>query len=131
MHALGLQHGKSSLHLLDIQNSERPPRNGGHITPLLYHDYPELKEKHGIEMANSIVRFRLAHLGELIRVGEEENILADSQCREVETFDVFYDQQTLDGAIQNLAAYLDDMPDQAGMWRVIGAEECTDVSHGF
>ncbi|KAJ7442267.1 FAD dependent oxidoreductase [Mycena latifolia] len=99
-------------------------RNGGHITPLLYHDYLALKKEHGTEMAKSIVRFRLAHLGELIQVSKEEDILADSQCREVETFDVFFDSETYDLAIQNLTVYLDEMPEQRKMWRVVGAEEC-------
>ncbi|KAJ7668313.1 FAD dependent oxidoreductase [Mycena rosella] len=99
-------------------------RNGGHITPLQYHDYVALKQEHGADMAKSIIKFRLTHLEELIRVSKEEDILADSQCREVETFDVFFDPETYDSAIQNLKEFLDDMPDQRKMWRVVGAEEC-------
>ncbi|KAK0444904.1 uncharacterized protein EV420DRAFT_986753 [Desarmillaria tabescens] len=48
--------------------------NGGHITPLLYHDYLELKEKHGAEAAKQIIRFRLSHLDVLIGVAEEEGM---------------------------------------------------------
>ncbi|KAJ6610226.1 FAD dependent oxidoreductase [Mycena sp. CBHHK59/15] len=99
-------------------------RNGGHITPPLYHDHPALKERHGLPMAKSMIRFRLAHLAELIRVANEENILADSQCREVETFDVFFDQETFAVAAKNLDVYLNDFPEQREMWRVVGVEEC-------
>ncbi|KAK0189235.1 FAD dependent oxidoreductase [Armillaria mellea] len=47
-------------------------RNGGHITPPLYHDYLDLKKKHGAEAAKQIIQFRLSHLDELIGVAEEE-----------------------------------------------------------
>ncbi|KAJ6581543.1 FAD dependent oxidoreductase [Mycena capillaripes] len=99
-------------------------RNGGHVTPLLYHDYVALKKEHGAEMAKKILKFRMAHLAELIRVSEEDDILADSQCRQVETFDVFFDQETFDSAVRNLAVYLDEMPEQRKMWRIVDAEEC-------
>ncbi|KAK0456960.1 hypothetical protein EV421DRAFT_1755804, partial [Armillaria borealis] len=36
-------------------------RNGGHITPPLYHHYLDLK-KHGAEVAQHIIQFRLSHL---------------------------------------------------------------------
>ncbi|KAJ6612499.1 hypothetical protein B0H10DRAFT_1807341, partial [Mycena sp. CBHHK59/15] len=75
-------------------------------------------------MAKSMIRFQLAHLAELIRVANEENILADSQCREVETFDVFFDQETFAVAAKNLNVYLNDFPEQGEMWRVVGVEEC-------
>ncbi|KAJ7115955.1 FAD dependent oxidoreductase [Mycena epipterygia] len=99
-------------------------RNGGHITPPLYHDYLALKKEHGAEMAKSIIRFRLAHLAELIQVSEDEHILVDSQCREVETFDIFFDHATYDLAVQKLTAYLNEMPEQRKMWRVVDTEEC-------
>ncbi|KAJ7759274.1 nucleotide-binding domain-containing protein [Mycena metata] len=99
-------------------------RNGGHVTPLIYHDYAALKKKHGAEMAKSILKFRFAHIAELIQVSEEESILADSQCRAVETFDVFFNQEMFDLAVQNLNAYLDEMPEQRKSWRVVGVEEC-------
>ncbi|KAJ7890489.1 FAD dependent oxidoreductase [Mycena olivaceomarginata] len=99
-------------------------RNGGHITPLVFHDYLALKKEHGAEMAKSIIEFRLAHLAELIQVGKEEEILVDSQCREVETFDVFFEQETFDSAVQNLNICLDEMPEQRGKWRIVDAEEC-------
>ncbi|KAJ7247630.1 FAD dependent oxidoreductase [Mycena haematopus] len=99
-------------------------RNGGHITPPLFHDYFALKKDLGAEMAKSIIQFRLAHLAELLRVAEEDGILADSQCREVETFDVFFEQETFDSAVQSLNMYLDEMPEQRRMWRIVDAEEC-------
>ncbi|KAJ7504389.1 nucleotide-binding domain-containing protein [Mycena galericulata] len=99
-------------------------RNGGHISPLLYHDYFALKKEHGVEMAKSIIKFRLAHLSELIQVSKEEDIIADSQCREVETFDVFFEEEIFDSAVRNLSLYLNDLPEQRDTWRVLSQEQC-------
>jgi hypothetical protein len=50
-------------------------RNGGHITPLVFHDYLALKKEHGAEMAKSIIEFRLAHLaGKFILYRQSERI---------------------------------------------------------
>ncbi|KAJ7224226.1 nucleotide-binding domain-containing protein [Mycena pura] len=99
-------------------------RNGGHITPPLYHDYRALKEAHGAERAKEIIRFRLAHLAELLQVSREENIDDSSQCRTVETFDMFFDAAMFEVAVRNLAIYLDEMPEQRKLWRVVSADEC-------
>ncbi|KAJ7224213.1 hypothetical protein GGX14DRAFT_424682 [Mycena pura] len=98
-------------------------RNGGHITPDLYHDYGDLKEAYGTESAQAIIRFRLSHLDELIQVSKDEELLEDGQCRKVETFDVFFDQESFRTASRNLAIYLDEMPDQLKLWRIVGADE--------
>ncbi|PBK61964.1 hypothetical protein ARMSODRAFT_1062406, partial [Armillaria solidipes] len=47
-------------------------RNGGHITPTRYHNYHDLKKKHGPEAAKQIIQFRLSHLDKLLSVAEEE-----------------------------------------------------------
>ena len=101
----------------------RSHRNGGHITPDLYHDYGDLKEAYGTESAQAIIRFRLSHLDELIQVSKDEELLEDGQCRKVETFDVFFDQESFQTASRNLAIYLDEMPDQRTLWRIVGADE--------
>ncbi|KAK0506551.1 FAD dependent oxidoreductase [Armillaria luteobubalina] len=67
-------------------------RNRGHITPPLYHDYLDLKKKHGTEVAKQIIQFRLSHLDELISVAEEEGLIEESQCRKVDTYDVYFDK---------------------------------------
>ncbi|SJL14319.1 uncharacterized protein ARMOST_17775 [Armillaria ostoyae] len=62
-------------------------RNGGHIASPLYHDYLDLKKKHGAEAAKQIIQFRLSHLDELISVAEEEGMTEESQCRKVDTYE--------------------------------------------
>ncbi|KAK7041797.1 hypothetical protein VNI00_009086 [Paramarasmius palmivorus] len=94
-------------------------RNGGHITPILYAEYGELKKKFGKEMAQKIIRFRLAHLDELIQVAREENLLEDSQARVVQTFDVFFDKTFFEDSKECLKVYLDDFPEEKNKWDVL------------
>ncbi|KAK0440433.1 FAD dependent oxidoreductase [Desarmillaria tabescens] len=91
-------------------------RNGGHITPPLYHDYLDLKSKYGAETAKQIIRFRLLHLDELIGVAEEEGLMEESQCRKVETYGVFFDKDVFEGAREKLDRYLEEIPTEKGGW---------------
>ncbi|TFK38630.1 FAD dependent oxidoreductase-domain-containing protein [Crucibulum laeve] len=93
-------------------------RNGGHITPVLYQDYLLLKEKHGKAMAQKIIRFRLAHLPELLHVAEEEGLLVDSQCREVDAFDVFQDQGFYKEAKRKLQEYCAELPSESESYKI-------------
>ncbi|KAK0444908.1 FAD dependent oxidoreductase [Desarmillaria tabescens] len=96
--------------------SRATARNGGHVTPPLHHDYLELKSKHGAEAARQIIRFKLSHLDELIGVTEEEGLTEESQCRKVETYDMFFDQEAFEGAKEKLERYLEEMPSEKGGW---------------
>ncbi|KAI0038501.1 DAO-domain-containing protein, partial [Auriscalpium vulgare] len=88
-------------------------RNGGHVNPPLFHDYAELKEEHGIDAARMILRFRLAHLGELQRVAEEEGATAFSQIRDVESFDVHFEPERYEEGKAALEMWRTDMPEEA------------------
>ncbi|KAL0948910.1 hypothetical protein HGRIS_009019 [Hohenbuehelia grisea] len=85
-------------------------RNGGHITPNHYSEFASLTSRHGLEAAKQIIRFRLAHLRTLIRVAEQDGILHESQCREVETFDVFLQQELFEYSKVQLEAFRREMP---------------------
>ncbi|KAF7329922.1 FAD-dependent protein [Mycena kentingensis (nom. inval.)] len=89
-------------------------RNGGHITPDSFHDYGELREAYDAKTAKEIVRFRLAHLAELLEVSEEEGLREESQCRVVDTFDVHLGAEKFETMKESLAEYLEDMPEQRG-----------------
>ncbi|KAF7292844.1 FAD-dependent protein [Mycena indigotica] len=102
-------------------------RNGGHITPNLYNDYTDLKTAYGKDVAKQIINFRLGHLEEFLRVSAEENVLVDSQCRKVETFDLYLDGDEFKGGQVNLAAYLKDFPEQKPIWRVVDKVETLQV----
>ncbi|CCM03701.1 uncharacterized protein FIBRA_05847 [Fibroporia radiculosa] len=85
-------------------------RNGGHINPPLYHDYTELKEKHGIWAAQQTIRFRMSHLNEIKRIAEAEDVLKESECRETEHIDVFTCPQAFSEAKEKLSKWKVDMP---------------------
>ncbi|KAI0063079.1 FAD dependent oxidoreductase [Artomyces pyxidatus] len=98
-------------------------RNGGHINPPLFHDYTELKQEHGADIAQKIIRFRLAHLGELRSVAEEEGTSEHSQIRDVESFDVYYSPETYQSEKEALERWRADMPDEARDVHAIDGEE--------
>ncbi|KIK93832.1 hypothetical protein PAXRUDRAFT_828573 [Paxillus rubicundulus Ve08.2h10] len=98
-------------------------RNGGHISPPLYHDYMTLKEDHRDDIAQKMIKFRLAHLHELRRVAEEEGVLEESQWREVETVDVFYNQAQFDKAKMKVQRYQQDLPFESSHHRVYESAE--------
>ncbi|KAF7437327.1 hypothetical protein PC9H_004166 [Pleurotus ostreatus] len=102
-------------------------RNGGHITPPLYHDYSSLKKEFGAAIAQRIIRFRLAHLQEFLRVAEEEGLLIDSQARRVQTFDVFFDRETFLQAKAKLEEYSRDMPNEGKVYSALDPVDGVDL----
>lgn len=115
---------KVSHQILDIPFFDSfPYRNGGHITPVLYLEYPQLKEALGQDLATKIMRFRLHHLESLLEVAEEEGLLEQSQCRRVDTHDVFFDPSHFNTAKQCLAVYCADLPVESRTFRVVETKE--------
>ncbi|KAI0286596.1 FAD dependent oxidoreductase [Russula aff. rugulosa BPL654] len=98
-------------------------RNGGHLTPPLFHDYVQLKSDYGIESAKRIIRFRRAHLSALREAVEEIGALDHSQIRDVETLDVYFDRDTFEKEAQALEVWRKDMPEEAADSRVIEGSE--------
>ncbi|KAG6882502.1 hypothetical protein C0992_011480, partial [Termitomyces sp. T32_za158] len=93
-------------------------RNGGHITPVLYDQYPELRDTFGRETAAQIIRFRLAHVPALLEVAREEGLLEESQCRRVDAFDVFMNQEQFAESKRKLEVYRMELPEEGGEYRV-------------
>lgn len=106
-------------------------RNGGHITPPLYHDYSSLKKEFGATVAQRIIRFRLAHLQEFLRVAEEEGLLIDSQARRVQTFDVFFDRETFLQAKAKLEEYSRDMPNEGKVYSALDPVDGVDLAEVY
>ena len=101
-------------------------RNGGHINPELA--YSRLKAKYGEASAKLITRFRLAHIDELRRVAEKEEVLEASQCREVETLDVFLDQGAFEEAVAGLEEWKADMKLESAGFETFDGEQARQVS---
>ncbi|TFK57733.1 FAD dependent oxidoreductase [Heliocybe sulcata] len=84
-------------------------RNGGHINPPLWHDYADLKGVYGEKEAKTIIKFRLAHLREMMDVAVSENIVDHCQIREVETVDVYFDDARFGTAEEAFKVWQMDM----------------------
>lgn len=100
-------------------------RNGGHINPPLFHDYEDLKQSLGKAAAQQIMRFRIAHLEVLIEVAEAD--ASDSDCREVHSVDVFFDERVFAEAKRKLSIFEADMPEEASTFRIWEGEEARKV----
>lgn len=101
--------------------------NGGQISPTLYEGYSELKEAYGDPAAKSIVQFRSAHVAALLRIAKEENLLHDSQARNVQDFDVYFNDELFEGAKEGLKEYLRDMPAEIGNFKVYEGRQNIEV----
>ncbi|THH10585.1 hypothetical protein EW145_g1235 [Phellinidium pouzarii] len=98
-------------------------RNGGHVKPPLYHDYLDLKKKFGAEQAAKLIRFRQMHIHELISTATEEDILEESQCREVDSLDVYLTRETFEEGKTQLQVWKEDMPEEAKDFVWVEGEE--------
>ncbi|KAH7920486.1 FAD dependent oxidoreductase [Leucogyrophana mollusca] len=127
-----LSHGEP-VHIVMLEARETcsgaTGRNGGHINAPTYHDYSAMKRQFGIDMAKAIMRFRLSHLEEMKRVAAEEHLVEESQCREVEAVDVYFDQGLFEKAKRKLEVYRRDMPVESSSYRVFEASEAIEKFH--
>jgi hypothetical protein len=102
-------------------------RNGGHINPDCYHDYPALVKLHGRQMAQQIIRFRLSNLPEMQAVAEDDDLIDHSDLREVEACDVYMDQAEWEDAKKNVAVFTNDMPAEGAEFQVFEKNEAIKV----
>jgi hypothetical protein len=87
-----------------------------------------MKGEFGIDMAKQIIHWRLSHMQELQRVASEEGISERCQIRQVACADVYYAREDFEAAKRNLAAWKQDMPDQAADVHSLEADEAMSVS---
>jgi hypothetical protein len=109
-----------------------PIRNGGHIGPLVYNEYGELKSAHGPSTAEEILRFRLAHISSLISTAQAEGLLSASQAREVESFDVYGHPEKFAQAKKELHEFLEEAPaDLTNGFGVVEGQQAMEVCVRF
>lgn len=116
---------------LDLRTFMHSTRNGGHVTPILYGEYSDLKQQYGMDIAKKIIRFRLSHFPELLAVATEEGLLEDSQCRQVEAFDVFYDAGRYKAAKAKLTTYQRDLPAESAEYKSYEGPDDMRVSYSI
>ena len=98
-------------------------RNGGHVNPPLYHDYKELKDEFGADVAKKNIHFRLAHLQEFLAIAEAEGIEKQSQCRRSEHFDVYFDKEEYEEVKASLHVWKAEMPEESCSWVSVDSPE--------
>ncbi|KAK7008002.1 FAD dependent oxidoreductase, partial [Favolaschia claudopus] len=98
-------------------------RNGGHISPNTYQDYAELAAGYGSQAAQQIIRYRLAHLPQLMKVAKEEGLLEASQARVVEQFDAYLQEGTYQKARKLFGGYVDAIPEERNNYKMYEGEE--------
>ncbi|PMD64148.1 DAO-domain-containing protein [Hyaloscypha bicolor E] len=67
-------------------------RNGGHIKCTPHESFCEYKDRFGVERARALVDFQTSHLPILVDLAKQESWDL-AEARQVETLDVFYDEE--------------------------------------
>ena len=112
---------------LEYSDIECNRRNGGHISPNVYNEFSQLKSNHGFSVALQIIRFRLAHISALISAASDEHLLADSQARTVQEYDVYLNQDLFDQSKGELREFVKEAPDAAQGFTVIEGRKAVEV----
>lgn len=82
-------------------------------------------------MAKKMVRFRKAHLDEILAITAEESITEYTQCRAVEGVDVYFDKPTFKEAQRKLQVYQCDMGEYAGSYTCYEGLDAQEVRWGI
>lgn len=90
-------------------------RNGGHILETA-DEYSELADEHGEEIAKKTLRFRLAHLKEMLKVCEELGLTEHVQARKVQFLSAFFGEEPWKDALERLSRFKAGMPEEAAEW---------------
>ncbi|KAK5788768.1 hypothetical protein VI817_009726 [Penicillium citrinum] len=90
-------------------------RNGGHILETA-DDFAELYDVFGEEIAKKTLRFRLAHLKEMLQVCEELGISEEVQARKVQFLSAHFGAEAWKDALERLHRFQAAMPEESAEW---------------
>ncbi|KAJ5675542.1 hypothetical protein N7462_008439 [Penicillium macrosclerotiorum] len=90
-------------------------RNGGHILETA-DEYAELADVFGEDVARKTLRFRLAHLREILNVAEELGLTEEAQARKVRFLSAFFGEQPWKEALERLRRFKNGMPEESAEW---------------
>ncbi|KAL2832728.1 FAD dependent oxidoreductase-domain-containing protein [Aspergillus pseudoustus] len=97
-------------------------RNGGHILETA-EEFADLEEKHGLEAATKIMRFRMAHLSEMLAVAEEYGITEESQARKVQFLSVYFDEEGWSDAKRRVERLKECLTEESREWKLLEGTE--------
>lgn len=106
-------------------------RNGGHILETALH-YPYMKQFIGQEAAVKVTKFRLAHLQEIeLILASRPELMKQSQFRRVEFASVYFNEASFQEALECLAEFRKDMPEESQGYSHHTGESLRNVSSEF
>ncbi|KAJ5145127.1 hypothetical protein N7448_002519 [Penicillium atrosanguineum] len=90
-------------------------RNGGHILENA-DEYAEFADEFGEDAARKIIRFRLAHLREMLSVAEELGLTEVAQARKVQFLSAYFGDENWKSAKERLQRFKKGMPEESEEW---------------
>jgi len=90
-------------------------RNGGHILETA-DEYAEIADVFGEESARKLLRFRLAHLREMLGVAEELGLTEVAQARNVQFLSAYFGDEPWKAALERLRRFKEGMPEESAEW---------------
>jgi hypothetical protein len=106
-------------------------RNGGHIKCSPYVEYAGLKARFGVERAKKLLNFQRRHLAVILDFVQQDEDLRISEAREVQTVDVFTDENMWNKAKKMVQGLRQDAPSMAEDIVVHDGTEACEVSYIF
>lgn len=101
-------------------------RNGGHILETA-EEFADLEEAPGTDAARKILRFRLAHLRELLAVAEQYGLTKTAQARKVQFLSVYSNQKRWSEARGRFQRLKEGLPEETKEWRLYAKEDIPKV----
>lgn len=90
-------------------------RNGGHILETA-DEYAEVADVFGEESARKLLRFRLAHLREMLGVAEELGLTEVTQAPKVQFLSAYFGEEPWKAAVERLRRFKKGMPEESAEW---------------
>jgi glycine/D-amino acid oxidase-like deaminating enzyme len=103
-------------------------RNGGHILDT-GEEFADLEALHGVDAAKTIMKFRLAHLGEMLRVAEEYGLTEHSQARKVQFLSVHFHEEGWRDTKHCIERLKECLPEETREWELLEGEDIPSVSN--
>lgn len=105
-------------------------RNGGHLSPNAFSEYKNLVCHLGLEQANKIDAYQKRNCDH-VRSIATEFCPEESEARNVQSFNVICDQETLDYQTDAVEIYEKNNPEKIPTWSWIDSEIARKVRAGF
>ncbi|KAL4892738.1 FAD dependent oxidoreductase-domain-containing protein [Aspergillus ambiguus] len=97
-------------------------RNGGHILETA-EEFLGFESVFGLDAAKQIMKFRLSHRAEMLKVAEEYGLTEYAQARNVQFLSVHFDEDKWQESAHCINRFKECMPDEAAEWRLIEKDE--------